>query len=605
MPKQRLTQTARALLATLMTLAVLFPALPAPAASDEPWVFEGGGWGHGVGMSQFGAKGRAEDGHSYQEILQHYYTDTSVASMPSDHWTRQPKGLWVGLIPNTEAVTIEAVGGALTVCQPADTCPPEPPYSDGFEDVTIDPDELWRFEADPDDSTQCRFRQVETGNLRYRPCDARLTKADDTDVRFKINGEEYARGEIRFIPASQGFHVVVTLSMEEYLYGLAEVPNDWPSEALKAQAVAGRGFALATAQARGGEDGTGKKSSCGCHLRSTTFDQVYAGWAKEEPGDPNLGERWTEAVDDTDREVLTHPESNQFFNVASTFYSSSNGGHSENNEYGFPGGTPQPWLRSVADSFSADPEINPLARWSVEVTDEAMAEYFGWDRALDAFIVEGPPGVRVRFTGVDDGSDVEKVLTGVEMRTLVKSIGFEYQPVLGGNTSVRVSPYFTAVTDPPGFDDIIGNTFEGDIEWLEVEGITKGCNPPENTLFCPDEDVTRGQMAAFLKRFLDLPEASEDYFGDDNGSTFEADINAIAEAGITKGCNPPDNTNYCPDDEVSREQMAAFIVRALGLGANDHTGFDDVATSNTFFNDISKLATADITKGCNPLENTN
>ncbi len=363
---------------------------------------------------------------------------------------------------------------------------------------------------------------------------------------------------------------------------------------------------MPTAQARGGEDGTGKKSSCGCHLVSTTFDQVYAGWAKEKPGDPNFGERWTKAVDDTNRQVLTHPESNQFFNVASTFYSSSNGGHSENNEYGFPGGTPQPWLRSVPDPFSADPAVNPLARWSVGVADQAMAEYFGWDRVLDAFIVEGPPGVRVRFTGVEDGSDVERILTGVDMRTLVQSIGFGYHaPGSPNSSAIRVSPYFTAVTDPPGFDDIVGNTFEADIEWLFAEGVTKCCNPPDNTLFCPHEEVTRGQMAAFLKRFLGLPASSKDHFGDDEGSTFEADINAIAEAGITKGCNPPDNTNYCPDDEVTRGQMAAFIVRALGLSANDHAGFDDVTTSNTFHNDIAKLATAGITRGCNPPENTN
>ncbi len=139
--KQRPTPTARAriLLATFLALAVLVPVLPASADSEEPWVFEGGGWGHGVGMSQFGAKGRAEAGHSYQQILRHYYTDTAVSLMPGDHWTRQPNGLWVGLISNTESVTIEAVGGALTVCQPAETCPPAPPYSEEFEDVTIEP----------------------------------------------------------------------------------------------------------------------------------------------------------------------------------------------------------------------------------------------------------------------------------------------------------------------------------------------------------------------------------------------------------------------------------------------------------------------------------
>jgi hypothetical protein len=590
----------------LLTLAILIPASPASADSEEPWVFEGGGWGHGVGMSQFGALGQAEEGRSYVDILQYYYTGTSVADMPGDHWTRQENGLWVGLVPNTDTVTLEAVGGPVTICQPADTCPPPPPYNtEEFTDVTVDPDEVWKFEAS-DDATECRFRKLgeESGHLKYRQCDALLSKADSTNVRFKIDGTEYARGEIRLTAAPEGFHVVVTLPMEEYLYGLAEVPNDWHAEALKAQAVAGRGYALATAQARGGADGSVRWAECGCHIRDTVADQAYAGWSKEVTGSPNLGERWTQAVDHTDREILTHPQSTGYLDIATTYYSSSNGGHSEDNEYGF-GGTPRPWLRSVEDPWSADPQVNPLATWSVRVEDAAMASYLGWDRALDAFVVDGPPGVLVEFTGWNNGGPVSATLNGPQLATLVKSIGFGYfAPGSPNSSAIRVSPYFRSVTDPPGFDDIIGNTFELDIEWLGDREITKGCNPPDNTEFCPDDPVTRGQMAAFLKRYLDLPAASGDRFNDDNGTTFEDDINRLAEAGITKGCNPPANDQFCPNDPVSREQMAAFIVRALNLTANDHAGFTDVSSSNTFIQDIGKLATAGITKGCNPPDNT-
>jgi len=153
------------------------------------------------------------------------------------------------------------------------------------------------------------------------------------------------------------------------------------------------------------------------------------------------------------------------------------------------------------------------------------------------------------------------------------------------------------------FVDTLGHTFKGDTEWAADQRVTKGCNPPENTLFCPDESVTRGQMAAFLRRHLRLPAASRDHFRDDNGSTFENDINRLAEAGITKGCNPPANDRFCPDDSVTRDQMAAFIVRALGLTDEDHPGFDDVTPSNIFFRDIERLATADITRGCNPPDN--
>jgi hypothetical protein len=85
-------------------------------------------------------------------------------------------------------------------------------------------------------------------------------------------------------------------------------------------------------------------------------------------------------------------------------------------------------------------------------------------------------------------------------------------------------------------------------------------------------------------------------FTDDNGNTHEGAIEAIAAENITRGCNPPANTLYCPDEGVTRGQMAAFLVRAFGLTANTHSGFDDVPSSHTFHGDIGKLATAGITR---------
>jgi hypothetical protein len=108
-----------------------------------------------------------------------------------------------------------------------------------------------------------------------------------------------------------------------------------------------------------------------------------------------------------------------------------------------------------------------------------------------------------------------------------------------------------------------GSLFHDDIEWLADAGITKGCNPPTNDHYCPQDSVTRGQMAAFLVRALDLPAGNHAGFTDDDGSVFEADIEALADAAITKGCNPPTNDHYCPDGPVTREQMAAFLNRAL------------------------------------------
>ena len=159
-------------------------------------------------------------------------------------------------------------------------------------------------------------------------------------------------------------------------------------------------------------------------------------------------------------------------------------------------------------------------------------------------------------------------------------------------------PTSGSFTDVPS-----SHTFFADIEWLAGEGITKGCNPPANTLFCPDDPVTRGQMAAFLDRALPLAATGKDWFSDDDGSTFEAEINRLAAAGITKGCNPPANTLFCPGDPVTRGEMAAFLVRALGLPAAGSAGFVDTVGS-TFAEDIDRLAAAGITKGCNPPDNT-
>ncbi|MDH5294706.1 MAG: S-layer homology domain-containing protein, partial [Acidimicrobiia bacterium] len=145
------------------------------------------------------------------------------------------------------------------------------------------------------------------------------------------------------------------------------------------------------------------------------------------------------------------------------------------------------------------------------------------------------------------------------------------------------------------FMDDDGSVFESDIEWLAASGITKSCNPPDDNRFCPDDVVTRGQMAAFLGRALDLTEGvGEDYFTDDNASVFENDIDRFAHAGITKGCTA---TTFCPGSGITREQMAAFLTRAYDLPATDEDFFTD--DEGSIFEDaINRLAASGITTGC-------
>jgi serine protease len=158
-----------------------------------------------------------------------------------------------------------------------------------------------------------------------------------------------------------------------------------------------------------------------------------------------------------------------------------------------------------------------------------------------------------------------------------------------GNPVTPATRTFTTGTSP--FEDTGGSAFQGDIEWLVNSGITGGC---AETRFCPTQSVTREQMAAFLSRALDLPAAGGDHFTDDGSSMHEEHIDRVAEAGISGGCSA---TRFCPTLVVSRGQMASFLARALALppATADYFGDDDGHAHEA---DINRLAEAGIVAGC-------
>ncbi|HEX2153309.1 MAG TPA: S-layer homology domain-containing protein [Acidimicrobiia bacterium] len=120
--------------------------------------------------------------------------------------------------------------------------------------------------------------------------------------------------------------------------------------------------------------------------------------------------------------------------------------------------------------------------------------------------------------------------------------------------------------------------------------------PPPVPRFCPDSPVTRGQMAAFLSRAFDLS-SGDDMFRDDDGSVFESDIDSLGRAGVTEGCNPPRNDRFCPDRPITRAEMATFLGRALNLQPSSRDAFSDTAHS-VHRQYMNALAEAGITVGC-------
>lgn len=156
----------------------------------------------------------------------------------------------------------------------------------------------------------------------------------------------------------------------------------------------------------------------------------------------------------------------------------------------------------------------------------------------------------------------------------------------------------------PRFTDTGGSVHRSDIERLAFAGITFGCNPPANDKYCPTAPVSRGAMAAFLTRALDLPPPDVvDRFADDNDTVFADSIDRLASSGITYGCNPPANNRFCPARSVTRGQMAAFLTRAITFSAPTITDRFVDDNSSEFEAAIDRLASSSVTLGCNPPTN--
>ena len=145
----------------------------------------------------------------------------------------------------------------------------------------------------------------------------------------------------------------------------------------------------------------------------------------------------------------------------------------------------------------------------------------------------------------------------------------------------------------PEFSDITNSTFIDDIHWLFYEGITVGCGGGK---YCPTASVTREEMAIFLVRAFNHPSTSNDYFTDDEGRSGEGSINALREANITSGCAP---NRFCPTARVTREQMAIFLDKELNLpSAPPGVDYFDDDDGRGGEGSINALAQAGLTGGC-------
>jgi len=393
----------RRLLAGLLILALL--AIPAPAVADSEVTVSGGGWGHGIGMSQYGAKDLADDGMTAQNIIKYFYTGVSIGTVGNGSLTGHADPLWIGLLQDKSIIQFKAVGGPIDLCLGADCS------------LTVPAGQQWSIQWVSGEVGKCRFHNAAgTAVGSKADCEGSLTWSGQPDVGIYLpaTGDTYGRGEILIKPALAGrFNMVVELGLEEYLYGLAEMPSSWHTQALRAQAIAGRTYALYKAWVwRALESNQTRMDLCACHLYATTFDQKYVGLAKETEvvGSTNYGAKWVAAVDATAGQAATHSAS--FGRAIQAYYFSSSGGATENNEDAW-GGTPVPYLRSVPDPGAWD-------FWTKSFTPSTFASLLGFVtvdqvKILGTYVSGAPTGLEVTGTGTSGAKS--QVFTGNQFRT--------------------------------------------------------------------------------------------------------------------------------------------------------------------------------------------
>ena len=470
----------------IAVVTTLFGSLSvAPArASDGELVIEGGGFGHGIGLSQYGSQALAENGRTYPEILSFYYTGSYVSSISdvlgaaSFHVT-DPDSLWINVLKTSKGsaaatkATVTALEAPGTLClnEPASlgdlsTSTPAPDVhvevlQQRLLDLGFDPNGVdgWfgtgteaavmAFQSSValtpsgivDDATRAALwpRGVDgescyinvalpvgsaavvtsdangqclvTGAIAPGSCfGSTFSPGGRIQVEERVDGStgesvSYDLGTLRFRPASiSQFHLVLQIGIDDYLIGLDEVPSWWNAEALKAQVVAGRTYALFKAKTPESSFSSNTKATCWCQLYSTISDQNHTGYNRTEK-DPNG--LWAAAVSATSGAISTHPSSPNL--PIEAYYSSSTGGATETVQEIWS--ATLPYLVTVQDPWSSDPSAgNPLASWTKTSPLETVASKLGMSSVTTVEVIErntSNSARTIRFTGTSgSGSEV-------------------------------------------------------------------------------------------------------------------------------------------------------------------------------------------------------
>ena len=353
--------------------AAVNPAATVPVIPAS-FTFSGAGYGHGVGMSQYGARGMARDGYTATQIVTHYYSGTTVNSVPD------LAEIAVNLLHRTSTVTVRSEGlvagaGGITVTVR------------GLAPVAGTAADVFRFTASNKIVTVTRttdgkvtvigsgsWATVNWSGTRQPLTTGTaptLVNVTSSTSQFASSGHRYRYGSLRIQPTTASPNTLEAVNYvrihDEYLLGIAEVSSAWPDAAMQAQIIASRSYALNHVNSL--------RAACLCNVDDgggPYYDQTFAGWIKEADA---WGKYWRAAVAATDTTADTGQTILSGGQPIAAFYFSASGGATQSSADVW-GGT-LPYATSVDDHWSLDPSV-PWSHWIPRVRSQAdVAAAFG------------------------------------------------------------------------------------------------------------------------------------------------------------------------------------------------------------------------------------
>ena len=409
---------------------------PAQGVPNE-WIIVGSGWGHGVGLSQYGALGQALDGKSWQDILAHYYPGTNLTESPSD------KQITVGLSQDKTAVFVRL----------------DKLSEDAQLEVSIDGNAV----ATLGSGTVIRVESNSNAIVSSGGADGRAeARGSGKKVSFRIStgsglintnsgspdtnagsslatpGHRYKYGILNVVYGGDNDgrpDLYTSISMrlaDEYLLGIGEMSSTWNKAALVAQVVASRSYGL-------GKLNSGLRGNCGCHIYNNATDQVYVGYSKE-------SDAWRDAVNSAmtssnQPAVLTYGGK-----AVTAYFASSTGGRTMSTMDAWGGNVS--WSQSVDDNWSINAR-NPNARWGVRMSQNSMATALGLSNVQSIEVVERYSSGAAKTLVAKDANGGSVTLSG---RTFQARMKLKSTYVIGA-VDIALADTLGGIPTQSGFDE--------------------------------------------------------------------------------------------------------------------------------------------------------